>query len=428
MAAGGKKQAQSSAKRAPRVVIAGCGFGGLAVASGLRRLLKGSVEIIAIDKTDRFDYHATLPELVSGKIKDTDITIPYAPLFSKQGIRFIQGKILSIDHRKKLVLLEKSKPVKFDYLVLSVGSETEFYGVPGAEKYAYEFKSDVDALAIRTHVETMFESCPLPSKDNGQTRIVVVGGGLTGVELVADLKDLLDRVCERCSIPPGHREIVLVSRSFHLNPGFTEEVGIFTEKYLKGMGIRLELGNPAVRVDKETVTLKNSKRYAAKTIVWCAGIRPAKLAEQFGGRNYDDRCGLVTNKHLQWIADRSIFVVGDCGYCSTYEVQPILTALRAIEQSDYVVHNLGCEIRGNIEHKIPYSPRRFPAMVSLGHGMGLISFNGVWAAGRHIAWLKKLSHHMHLLRFRNNWSFLEYFDEMLISFLELLHFAKVRKK
>ncbi len=412
---------------AVRIVIAGCGFGGMAAALGLKRRLGQSARIIAIDKTGRFDYHATLPELVSGKVTEDEITIGYQALFSQHGIEFTESEISGIDWRKKRVLLP-GRAVRYDYLVLAVGSQTDFYGVPGARENAFEFKSDSDALAIRSHVGKMFKSCKISGKTAGDTCIVVVGGGLTGVELATDLKDLLDKVCAQCGIPGNEREIVLVGRSKHLSPGFSEEVGKFCEEYFKKQGITLLLGNPVARVGKGCVVLQDGRKIKAKTIVWCAGIRPSRLAEELGGKNYNDRCGLVLNKYLQWIASPSIFAVGDCGYCSAMEVQPTLTAMRAIEQADYVVHNIACEIQGRPNRKMQYSPRVFPALISLGRGMGVMSYQGIWAAGRHISWFKKITHHIHLARFRHDWEFLEYFDELFVSLMELIYIVSVRGK
>ncbi|MEM2138452.1 MAG: FAD-dependent oxidoreductase [Candidatus Anstonellaceae archaeon] len=411
----------------PKIVIAGCGFGGMAAALDLHGLLKDKAKILAIDKTDRFDYHASLPELVSGKISRDSISIPYESLFSRLGIEFLQAKISKVDWKKKLVLTDKGK-VKYDYLVLAVGSQTNFYDIPGAKEHCFEFKIDLDAIAIREHVTKMFESCSLSEKDDGSTRIVVVGGGLTGVELVTDLKDLLDKVCARCNIPDEKREIVLVGRSEHLNPGFSAEVSDFIESYLRKQGIALVLGNPVKKVEKDCVVLSDGKKIIAKTIIWCAGIKPASVAEQFGSKGFNSQCGLVLNKYLQCIADPTVFAVGDCGYCSAFEVQPVLTALRAIEQSDYACHNLCCEINGNRKHKMQYVPRYFPAFISLGRGMGVLSFHGIWLKGRRIAWLKKISEKIHLARFRHNWSFLEYFDALMVSVLEFYYFMIVRRR
>ena len=416
-----------SVARKPKIVIAGCGFGGMAAALDLHGLLKGTAEILAIDRTDRFEFHASLPELASGKISRESISIKYKPLFSRLGINFLQAKIIRADWKKKK-LLTATGSIKYDYLLLAVGSQSNFYGIPGAKKNCFEFKSDVDAIAIREHVTQMFESCSLSEKDDGSTRIVVVGGGLTGVELVTDLKDLLDKVCARCGIPDEKREIVLVGRSEHLNPGFSTEVSDFIESYLRRQGIKLVLGNPVSKVNKEEIVLSNGEKIQAKTIVWCAGIKPASVAEQFGSKNFNNACGLVLNKYLQCIADPSVFAVGDCGYCSAFEVQPVLTALRAIEQSDYAVHNLCCEISGNRKHKMQYVPRYFPAFISLGRGMGVLSFHGIWFSGRKIAWLKKISEKIHLARFRHNLAFLEYFDALLVSVLEFYYFMVVRRR
>ena len=410
-----------------RIVIAGCGFGGIACAFELKKRLGNAARIIAIDRSESFDYHASLPELVSSKVREGDITIPYWPLFEKAGIEFVQSQITGVDRKGKTVSAG-GKKIKYDCLVLSLGSQTEFYGVPGAKENSYEFKSWQDALALRNHCIRLFETCSLVGKDTGATRVVVIGGGLTGVELVTDLGDLLRNVCERCKIPQARREIVLIGRSERLSVGFSEPASAFAESYLKSRGISVMLGDPVVKVNKGEVVLQSGKKIRSMTIVWCAGIRPNGVVQKTAGGDYNPKCGLVLNKYLQCDGDPSIFALGDCGYCSAFEVQPILTAWRAIEQADYVSHNLCCHIKGEKDNRMMYAPRIFPALISLGRGMGLLCYEGMWKKGRHIAWLKKIMQHVHMARFRHNWEFLEYLDEFFISALELAYFFKVRGK
>ncbi len=409
-----------------RIVIAGCGFGGLEVAHHLRRMLGKTVRITAIDRNERFTYVPSLPELVGGKIKESDITIPYDAMFRRIGATFMRAEISEVDWKGKRVITSGG-PVQYDYLVLSLGSQTAYYGIPGAKENSFEFKSVSDAVRIRDHIRQLLSGCTADRMDEAAATVVVVGGGLTGVELVTDLKDLLDKTCRELKLPRDRCRLILAGRGQRLNPSMNEEVGMFTEKYFDEKKITKMLGSAATEIRKGEVVLASGESIKAGTIIWCAGIRPSEVAEKFGSPNYNNRCGLVLNSYLQSIGDPSIFAIGDCAYCVSFEASPILTAQRAIEQAEFASNNLYCEITGKKVRRIVYDPRRFPALISLCRGMGILTFDGFWMKGRPVAWAKKMVQCLYMWRYRYNLGFLEYIEEFFISLILFLYFMKMRR-
>jgi NADH dehydrogenase len=408
------------------IVIAGCGFGGLEMAYHLHRMLGNSVKITAIDRNDKFTYYPSLPELAAGKIKESDITIPYDILFKRIKADFLKAEIQEVDWKNKK-LQTSGGQVQYDYLVLSLGSQSAYYDIPGAKENTFEFKSVSDAAGIRDQITRLFSSCTADSMDESATTVVVIGGGLTGVELVTDLKDMLDRVCRDRKLPRDKCRLILVGRGPRLHPTFNEEVGAFTEKYLNEKGITLVLGTAAAEIRKGEVLLEGGKTIKAGTIIWCAGIKPSEVSEKFGEPSFNKRCGLVLNSYLEFIGDPSIFAIGDCAYCKSFEVSPILTAVRAIEQAEFASNNLYCEMTGKKDRRIVYDPRRFPALISLCHGMGILTFDGFWMKGRLMAWVKKMVEYLFVWRYRYNLWFLEYVDEFFTSMILFFYFMKMRR-
>ena len=409
----------------PRVVIAGCGFGGATVAFNLKRLAGNMAKIIAIDSSEKFDYHASLPELAAGKIRESEITIPLQQMLGRKGIKFVRAKVSRIDFGKRKVITGKSS-IAYDFLVLALGARTAFYGIPGADENCLEFKSYRDASKLHAHIVSLFRSCSNAGKASDSTKIVVVGGGLTGVELAADLADMLDKLCMQCGIMRDDAQIVLVHRSPHLHPALSEEVSAFTENYLRLLGIRLQLGKAVVEVKKGSVVLEGGAELRAKTIVWCAGIQPADAVSSAGEKNFDPRCGIVLNNYLQSVGDRRVFAVGDCGWCSTFETHPVLSYLRAVEHADFVSHNLYAELSSKPHRKLIYSPRTFPTMISLGRKMGILVFGSFYLAGLQWVWAKKLVARIHLFRFRTGLDFLEFADELFVSFIEFAYYLAAK--
>ncbi len=415
---------------ATRVVIAGCGFGGIEAAYNLKRMLKDSVDITAIDKNDTFTYLPSLPDLVEGSVRERDITIQYAKLFRRIKSAFVKAEIKSVDLKGKTVVTDKGD-IKYDYLIVSLGSESAYYGIKGAKQNSFEFKSLADAKELRDHVTEMFRSQKgeTPNAiDDSALRITVIGGGLTGVELVTKMKDLADRLCWENDIPWGKCELVLVDHGKILHPTFSEEVGEFVDRYFQKQGIRLMLGRAVTEVQRGRVLLDDGTAIDAGTIVWCAGIKPSGVVEQAGEACLNPKYGLILNSYLQLVTDESVFSIGDCSYCKIFEAFPILTALRAGEQAEYVTENLLYEITGRHDKKVIYDPRRFPTLISLCKGMGILEFGGFWMKGRLAWWMKRYTQRIYIARFKYNVGFLEYVDEFFVSVIESWYFMRMRRR
>lgn len=407
-----------------RIVIAGCGFGGLEAAYNLKRMLKGRVKITAIDQSKKLTYLPGLPDLVSGGTDKDRISIPYKSMFDRIGVDFLNLRVDRVDWRSRKVYAGK-RTVGYDYLIVSLGSEQAYYGIRGAKEHTLPFKSISDALELMAHVTEMVSSYKQGKGSRSKLRIAIVGGGITGIELVTSMKDLLDRLCRQYTVPRDRFELVLVDHGRIPHPSLSEEVCMFTERYLKSNGIKLVLGKAVTKVNEGELILEGEESVHARTIVWCAGIKPSSVLSCFGKENTDPRYGLVLNRYLQFIKDPTVFAIGDCGYCRVFEAFPIMTAQRAVEQANFASKNLYYEITAQHERKEPYIPRRFPTLISLCGRFAIMNFEGFWMKGG-LPWIaKRMTQHMFVDRYQHNLAFLQYVDELLVSLIEFLYFVKM---
>ncbi len=415
---------------AVRVVIAGCGFGGLEAAHNLKRMLKDRVEITAIDRDERFEYVPGLPGLASGRKGERDVTIPYVGLFNRIRSRFVNSEIKSIDRKGRTVITAKGE-IPYDYLIVSLGSDPAYYGIKGAKENSLGFRSVADANALRDHIVEAFGSqrgVPPDSIDRAALRIVVVGGGLSGVELITELKTLADDTCKREGLPRNRCDLVLIDHGPILHPSFDQEVGEFVEQYFSKCGIRLQHGHAVTEVRKGEVLLDDGTAIRAETVVWCAGIMPSGVVCGMGGGCVNPKYGLMLNSYLQVVDDPNVFSIGDCSYSKIFEAAPILTALRATEQAEYVSANLFYEVTGRRDKMVVYEPRRFPTLISLCRGMGILEFGGFWSKGRVQWWMKRATQSIYMARFRHNLGFLEYVDELFIDLIESWYSMRMRRR
>lgn len=410
----------------PRIVVAGCGFGGVEAALNLKRLLSGKARITAIDSSDRFCFHASLPELVSGRAAVQEITIPYHVLFSRHGIAFRRARITRFDWGNRQVFAGKQS-FSYDYLVVALGAEPSYYGIAGAREHAIPFTTPSDALDIRRRIALLCGRRARPGGGRGEETIAIVGGGLSGVELACEAKDLVDSLLLKYDLPPDAVRILLLERESRLHPGFSMKVSEFTEEYVKSKGISLRLNCAVKGIGKGGLVLERGGPIKAALIVWCAGIKPPAILSGLPKEALDGRCGLVLDPFLQSIADPRVSAVGDCAFCQPLEASPVRTAMRAMEQAEYVSRNIACEIVGKPDEKWAYDSRRFPALISLGRGMAVLSYKGYWAKGRLMSWAKKSVERMYLLRYRHGLEFLSLVEELTFLALEFLSFVRLRK-
>lgn len=188
------------------------------------------------------------------------------------------------DLQRRLVHLADGDPLPYDHLILSPGSVTADYGVPGVAEHALMLKSVGDAVAIRNHVLTQFEKAAERDCDAGALTIVVAGGGATGVELAGAMAELAAAMFKKDlgSIVRRAVRVVLVEKRDTLLPGFAEASREYTRRTLKEMGVEVRLGVGIRRVMPDRVELDDGWVIQTRTVVWAAGVRANPLTRALG--------------------------------------------------------------------------------------------------------------------------------------------------
>ena len=366
-----------------RVVIAGCGFGGLRVAERLRKKCGENIEIIAIDNADCHTFAPALYAVATGETSAQAVCEPLSVIFIRRGIKYVQEKIVKIDIKKKQVRTAKNI-FQYDFLVLAVGSEVNYYGIKGIKENSFPLKTKEDAYNIFEHIQEIIED--LPKKQ--LHRFVVLGGGVTGVELASELKDHLDFICKQNNIPQEKFVVMIVHALEHLMPGFPEKVQRFCEHYMADHGIVLKLNSPVVHAKNGVLVLKTGEIIKADTVIWAGGIKANKLLSKI--ELPVDGYGIKVNEHLQSIGECNVYAIGDCmNYVNPKTNKPVLkTAQNALLQAGVVAENICKAI--NSDNKIKYSvykPKETPVLISLGKKMGLFVWKKIWFRGY---WMMKV--------------------------------------
>jgi len=364
-----------------RIVIIGGGIGGLETAFLLKELLGHSGTITIVDRNAFHYFIPSIHEIVSGKSSVESIRIPFAAMLGPAGIRFIQDEVLSLNKANREVIC-RGGTLQYDYMVLSLGAENNYFGIPGAEEFSFCFRKPDDAERIRTEVERLLED-PLAT-----FRIVLAGGGTEGVEAAGELLDLVKGRGREDDLKNGAISIDLIEGKDRVLTGFPPKAQAFAEAYLRERGAHVVIGYPIIEVRKDCVVLEREGPRASSVLVWTGGIQPAKIIQDLPLQK-DPRGWLRVTDHLHSPDDDRIFGIGDA--VSVYNQDGPLSlqrlAYHAQGQASIAALNIANRMKGR--DMVAYTPKNRPQLISIGRDMGIFSQGeGVFFGGWVVA-LKK---------------------------------------
>lgn len=296
----------------PRVVIVGAGMAGLAAGRALRRA-PGSV--LLIDQHNYTTFPPLLFQVASCFISPAEVAHPVrAALRRLPNAEFRLASVTGIDFEAGLVRLDGGDEVPYDYLVLAPGVAPAFGEISGASSSAIPLKSVNDATNLRNSLLRSFERAAA-SPDNASpadTRIVVVGGGPTGVELSGYVANFLFHHQFRADYPqldPSSMQVTLVEHGDRLLPGYHPQLGAYALRALQARGVAVRLRTDVVQVDALGVTLTSGERLPAATVAWAGGVEAAEWLRRTG--LVIDHGRVTVEADLRAPGLRNVFVVGD---------------------------------------------------------------------------------------------------------------------
>ena len=296
----------------PRVAIIGAGMGGLAAA---KRLENEAVDVVLIDRHNYHTFQPLLYQVATAGLNASDVGYVVRGLFQRQKrVFFRKADVTGVDWDTQQVQLRYEDPVAFDYLVVAAGSSTNYFGTPGAEEFAFPLYGLEDAVKLRNHIISLFESADSVPEllDEGVLNFVVVGGGPTGVEVAGALAELVERVLvhDFHDMDARRARVILVEMTPRLLNAFDEKSASYALRTLKSRGVEVRLGTAVEAVHADHVELRNGERINTRALVWAAGIQANPLANVLGLPQ--GRAGRVTVDDDFSVPDHpNAFVIGD---------------------------------------------------------------------------------------------------------------------
>lgn len=362
-------------KKKTRIVILGGGFGGVYTARWLERKLSHSedIEIVLISDENFMLFTPMLPEVTSSSIEAKHIVSPLRAFFRKASAQ--NREVRSIDLERRVVIASHcpfcdEDEISFDYLVVALGSRTNFHGVPGVADHALPMKSLNDAMMLRNHIIDVFEHADLQQDPNERKRLltfVVVGGGFAGVETVAEVKDFSLELHDLYpNIRAGEVKVLLVHSGPRVLPEISESLADYALKKLQDKGIEVRLNTRIAGAAKECTELTTGEKILTRTLIWTAGVSAHPLLATLScpktkGGN------LIVNEYLEVPGCNGVWALGDCASVPDLRTgRPCPpTAQHAIRQGRVAARNIVASLRCGSKTQFRFRPLGF--LACLGH-------------------------------------------------------------
>jgi len=360
-----------------RIVIIGGGIAGLLLAARLRRSLGGPdhARITLVDSSFTHVWKPMLHTLAAGT-RDMHLDrVHFLAHAQSHGYDFEPGELVGVDRSARRVQLAplraadgsiavEARELPYDWLVLALGSGINDFGTPGVCEHAYAIDRQAQAERFNTALRTQLLRAAL---HDTEVRVAIVGGGATGVQLAAELSDLMEQASGFGDAQMRRRlRLSLYEGAPRLLAAFPERIATASRRTLEGLGFEVHTGARVQAVSAAGVTLGNGGLQPADLTVWAAGVKAPDVLARIGGLATNRLQQLAVTPGLHTTADERIFALGDCANLQPPDAaQPLPpTAQVATQQALHLVRQLPALLRGRKAPAFVY--RDLGALVSLG--------------------------------------------------------------
>ncbi|MFC0401314.1 NAD(P)/FAD-dependent oxidoreductase [Paraburkholderia rhizosphaerae] len=416
-----------------RIVVVGGGAGGLELATRLgdrygrsRKVTRARVYVTLVDRYPTHVWKPLLHEVAAGSLDPFMQELPYAAQARWHGFDFQQGELTKLDRSAKRITLGcvnddegaellPQRELQYDTLVIAIGSTTHFFGVPGASEnsialdtvpQAERFRKRLIAACVRAEYRAEQRSEPPKAEAQVETpqvatqdvtppgyqpadpvvtagaaaaaapatgpriQVAIVGGGATGVELSAELRNTAHVLAAYGlhKLDPRHDiGIVLIEAGPRILPALQERVSTATTELLNKLGVQVMVGETVAEVAPGVVRTASGKSVRADLTVWAAGIKAPSVLGALDGLPVNRLGQLTVRRTLQTEIDDNVFALGDCAACpwpgTERNVPP--RAQAAHQQASFLLKAIEDRLAGRTLPEFTY--RDFGSLVSLGH-------------------------------------------------------------
>jgi NADH dehydrogenase len=302
-----------------KIVIAGGGFAGLSAAMYLDKTLarREEVEVTLINRENFILFTPMLHEVAAGDLYPGDIVNPLRRILRR--VKFVEAEVQAIDLSARRVhclggVARLEIELEFDHLLLTLGSETNFFDLPGVSEWAVTMKSMSDAALLRNRMVALLEEASLQKEEAARRRLltfVTAGGGFAGAETTGAINDFLrEAVRYYPELDEELIRVVVIHPGDFLLPELGEELGNYAERKLRERKVDVIKGVRVASYDGSLVKLTDGKSIPASTLIWTAGVKPSPVIAPLPYQKEHGR--LVVSEYLAVTGVPGLWAAGDC--------------------------------------------------------------------------------------------------------------------
>jgi NADH dehydrogenase len=405
-----KDQYRNQLQSTKQILILGCGFAGVEVLKRIQKRFRNNmeIEITLVSKDNFLLFTPMLPEVSSGMIETRHIVTPVRDFCKKAS--FYEANVQSMDLDNKRVVLthaigRQSNPtawdqhiLKYDYLVIALGSENTFFGMHDVEENAFTMRTIDDAIILRNHIISILEQANLEDTNvvlrKELLTFLVVGGGFNGVETVGELNHFIrDNIRDYFkNIYISDIRIILVSSSDKILEQVDDELGKYALQKLKESGVEFIMNHHIKGATSTSAMLDDGTKIPCYTSVWSTGVSPSKLVANLPCE-HDRTHRIMANNYLEVSGYDGVYALGDCAsIVDPHTGKPYpTTAQHAIRQGKVAASNIILAVEkgkaSNDSNRIKFDYKTKGMMAQIGKRTGVATVFGLKIHGFAAWWL-----------------------------------------
>jgi NADH dehydrogenase len=368
----------SAANQAERIVVIGGGAGGLelVVKLGKKYRRHRNVEVILVDKNPTHIWKPLLHEVATGSMNSYHDEASYRLIAKKHGFRFILGEVTDVDLANQSIGLAPvmdgagiemmpERLIDYSTLCVAVGSHSNDFGIPGVRKFSKQLDSREQAESFHQQFTTALHRVNSTEKSSPRLSVAIVGGGATGVELAADMHNVVQRLREYGfeHFSRDSLNVVIVEAAPMLLPRLPDRIGPSVQRELERIGVRVLVNTRVAEVTDNAVVTSEGESIPADISVWAAGVKaPAWLGA--AGLPVDRLGRIEVEPDLSVRGHKDVFAIGDCCSVTDADGKEIPPRAQAAHQMASITARNIIASRKQRARK-PFVYRDFGSLVSL---------------------------------------------------------------
>jgi NADH dehydrogenase len=368
-----------------KILILGGGFAGYTAARALCRLTRNrdDIGVMVVSRENFFTFWPMLPGVISSDIDTKNVAQPLRRALIDDGASFRRAEVEGVDLEKRCVTAQ-GREFAYDHLIIALGGEPAFFGIPGVEEHAISMTGISAAEEIRNRVIERYEETTLAHNNLPDSKLafVVIGGGATGVEVVSELHELVHDILapDYPNIDPRRVRIVLVDRNEEVLKELDPALRRVARKKLAELNIEVVSRVKAKEIHADRVVLDDGNELEAENVVWAAGARASETLDRLG-LPADERKGLIVDPTMRVEGYDNVWGIGDCAANVESDGTPVPpNAQAAVQMGKAVARNVLAVIDGGEPEPFDYRP--LGQLVEMGSEFAVNEAFGLRFSGR----------------------------------------------